>query len=122
MKPGSSDASAAELPDREPDPTYQRLWDAVFEIAKRRITLAAPRLSGGIVIHTARAVTNEVLNLPAYRPERIARAAENYVRCARDPVLSPFIRKNGLDGKSPWAELCDAVDTPPISTVDGTES
>jgi len=44
------------------------------------------------------------------RAEAVIEAARNYVRCSKDPNLSPYIKENGLtSAASPWAELCNAL-------------
>jgi hypothetical protein len=44
------------------------------------------------------------------RLREVEAAARNYVHCTTNPRLSPYVRENGRHGRSPWAELIDAVD------------
>jgi hypothetical protein len=44
------------------------------------------------------------------RLEWMRKTAANYVRCSLSPVLTPYIKANGLTGESsPWGEFCDAL-------------
>jgi hypothetical protein len=43
------------------------------------------------------------------RLREIEATARNFIRCTTDPGLSPYVRENGRHGKSPWAELIEAV-------------
>jgi hypothetical protein len=82
------------------------------EILARAAQLARRYTLDELDTDTIYAVEEDVRALAAEckRLREVEAAARNYICCTTNPRLSPYVSKNGRHGKSPWAELIDAVD------------
>ena len=44
------------------------------------------------------------------RLRELQSATRRYIECCRSATKTPYIKKNGRHGKSPWAELIEAAE------------